>query len=59
MVWTFTKVGKCTQHEEDCTNFCVLLRKSGLSEKQDNSEQSCFDQKFHQDRSLLKIKITK
>jgi hypothetical protein len=23
-------LSKCTKHEEDCTNFCVLLRKSDL-----------------------------
>ena len=23
-------LSKCTKHEEDCANFCVLLRKSEL-----------------------------
>ena len=29
MVWTLI-LSKCTKHEEDCANFCVLLRKSEL-----------------------------
>ena len=33
MVWTFT-LSKCTKHEEDCADFCVLLRKSELYEIQ-------------------------
>ena len=28
--WFGRLLSKCTNHEEDCTNFCVLLRKSGL-----------------------------
>ena len=28
--WFGRLLSKCTKHEEDCTNFCVLLRKSEL-----------------------------
>ena len=33
LVWTFTE-SKCTKHEEDCADFCVLVGKSELYEIQ-------------------------